>query len=52
MAWLCDLGSIPQGIITGVVPPVLLALVNLLLPVILRREFEGASEGLRTAAAN
>jgi hypothetical protein len=36
MAWLCDLPSVVQGIITGLVPPVLLALVNMVLPFILR----------------
>ncbi len=43
MRWLCDLGNVPQGIITGVLPPVLLAVINLLLPVILRREWAGES---------
>lgn len=41
MAWLKgDSGGkrLLQGVITGILPPVLLALVNLLLPVILRRE--------------
>lgn len=38
LQWLCDAPNIVRGIIQGVLPPVLLAVVNLLLPIILRRE--------------
>lgn len=38
MRWLCATPNVVQGIITGVLPPVLLAVINLLLPIILRRE--------------
>jgi hypothetical protein len=38
LAWLCEAPSIVRGVIQGVLPPVLLAVLNLLLPIILRRE--------------
>ena len=43
LAWLCDLPSVIVGIISGILPPALLAILMLLLPIILRllARFEG-----------
>jgi len=43
LAWLCPLNSIVKGIIGGILPPVLLAVLNMLLPIVLRllAKFEG-----------
>lgn len=37
MSWLCKAPSAAQGIFSGVIPPILLAVLNLLLPIVLRR---------------
>lgn len=43
LAWICNLGSVPVGIISGILPPVLLAVLMMLLPIVLRllAQFEG-----------
>lgn len=43
MSWLCTTSPVAQGLFSGVLPPILLALLNLLLPVILTQlaRFEG-----------
>ena len=43
LAWICKLPAVVQGIITGVLPPALLAVLFMLLPIILRllAKFEG-----------
>lgn len=38
LAWICKLPSVVVGIITGVLPPALLAVLFMLLPIVLRRE--------------
>ncbi|KAI0366794.1 DUF221-domain-containing protein [Pilatotrama ljubarskyi] len=46
LAWLCDLPSVIVGIISGILPPALLAVLNMLLPIILRllARFEGVTQ--------
>ncbi|KAI0720717.1 DUF221-domain-containing protein [Cerioporus squamosus] len=43
LAWLCDLPAVIVGIISGILPPALLAILMMLLPIILRllARFEG-----------
>lgn len=43
LAWLCDLPPVIVGIISGILPPALLAILMMLLPIILRllARFEG-----------
>ncbi|KAJ3482345.1 hypothetical protein NLJ89_g12144 [Agrocybe chaxingu] len=43
LAWICDLPKVVVGIISGVLPPVLLAVLMMLLPIVLRllAHFEG-----------
>ncbi|KAJ2967127.1 hypothetical protein NUW54_g13601 [Trametes sanguinea] len=46
LAWLCDLPAVIVGIISGILPPALLAVLNLLLPIVLRllARFEGVTQ--------
>ncbi|KAI0631057.1 DUF221-domain-containing protein [Trametes polyzona] len=46
LAWLCDLPDVIVGIISGILPPALLAVLNMLLPIVLRllARFEGATQ--------
>ncbi|RPD56035.1 DUF221-domain-containing protein [Lentinus tigrinus ALCF2SS1-6] len=46
LAWLCDLPPVIVGIISGILPPALLAILMLLLPIILRllARFEGMTQ--------
>ncbi|KAI0350828.1 DUF221-domain-containing protein [Trametes cingulata] len=46
LAWLCDLPAVIVGIISGILPPALLAVLNMLLPIILRllARFEGVTQ--------
>ncbi|KAJ7703497.1 hypothetical protein B0H17DRAFT_1127133 [Mycena rosella] len=37
LAWICKIPTIPLGIISGILPPVLLAVLMMLLPIILRQ---------------
>ncbi|KAJ7100262.1 hypothetical protein B0H15DRAFT_936877 [Mycena belliarum] len=37
LAWICKIPAVPLGIISGILPPVLLAVLMMLLPIILRR---------------
>ncbi|KAJ7686662.1 hypothetical protein B0H17DRAFT_984958 [Mycena rosella] len=43
LAWICKIPTIPLGIISGILPPVLLAVLMMLLPIVLRQFaiFEG-----------
>jgi hypothetical protein len=43
MQWLCDLPDVVVGIISGILPPVALAILMMLLPIVLRllARFEG-----------
>lgn len=43
LAWLCSIPPTVLGIVEGILPPVLLAVLMMLLPIILRRlaQFEG-----------
>lgn len=43
LAWICNIGPVAIGIISGVLPPVLLAVLMMLLPIVLRlfARFEG-----------
>ncbi|KAJ6595767.1 hypothetical protein DFH09DRAFT_1135552 [Mycena vulgaris] len=43
LAWICKIPTVPLGIISGILPPVLLAVLMMLLPIILRQfaVFEG-----------
>lgn len=43
LAWICNLPSVIVGIISGILPPALLAILMMLLPVVLRllARFEG-----------
>ncbi|KAI0764620.1 DUF221-domain-containing protein [Trametes elegans] len=46
LAWLCDLPDVIVGIISGILPPALLAVLNMLLPIVLRllARFEGTTQ--------
>ncbi|KAI0819394.1 DUF221-domain-containing protein [Trametes gibbosa] len=46
LAWLCTLPPVIVGIISGILPPALLAVLNMLLPIILRllARFEGITQ--------
>ncbi|EIW55322.1 DUF221-domain-containing protein [Trametes versicolor FP-101664 SS1] len=46
LAWLCDLPPVIVGIISGILPPALLAVLNMLLPIILRllARFQGTTQ--------
>ncbi|KAJ2934197.1 hypothetical protein H1R20_g2935, partial [Candolleomyces eurysporus] len=43
LAWICDLNEVIVGLISGILPPVLLAVLMMLLPIVLRllARFEG-----------
>ncbi|KAI0656899.1 hypothetical protein C8Q70DRAFT_301969 [Cubamyces menziesii] len=46
LAWLCHLPPVIVGIISGILPPALLAVLNMLLPIVLRllSRFEGTTQ--------
>ncbi|KAI8969798.1 DUF221-domain-containing protein [Trametes punicea] len=46
LSWLCSLPSVIVGIISGILPPALLAILNMLLPIVLRllARFEGVPQ--------
>ncbi|KAI0676509.1 DUF221-domain-containing protein [Trametes maxima] len=46
LAWMCDLPSVIVGIISGILPPALLAVLNMLLPIVLRllARFQGVTQ--------
>ncbi|KAI0642619.1 DUF221-domain-containing protein [Trametes meyenii] len=46
LAWICDLPPVIVGIISGILPPALLAVLNMLLPIILRllARFQGVTQ--------